>query len=140
MAKTAQQASDNWTASGPRASTAYQQGVSSTTADWAGNTTAAIPRMVQGFNEAAANGSISAGVQAVGTAGWKSATTAKVGNYTTGFTAGQSRYAAAAAKFIPAINAGVASLPPRGDVNQNLQRANSLALYLHGLKGTLGAR
>jgi hypothetical protein len=96
--------------------------------------------MVQGFNEAAASGSISAGINAVGTAGWKAATKAKVGNYTTGFTAGASRYSQAAAKFIPAINAGVASLPPRGDINANLQRANSLALYLHGLKGTLGAR
>jgi hypothetical protein len=34
----------------------------------------------------------------------------------------------------------VANLPPRGDINQNLQRSASLATYLHGLKGQLGAR
>jgi hypothetical protein len=138
--KTAQTAASNWSASGPRASTAYQEGVNATTKDWASLATAAIPQMVQGFNTAAANGTISAGINARGTAGWKTNTLARVGNYTTGFTAGASDYAAAAQKFMPAIASGVAALPPRGDINANLQRANTLALYLHGLKGTLGAR
>jgi hypothetical protein len=138
--KTAQQAATNWSGSSTRAATAYSDGVQQTTADWASLATAAVPRMVQGFNEAAASGRIQAGIQAVGTAGWKSATVAKSNNFITGFQAGASNYSAAAAKFIPAIQAGVSSLPPRGDINANLQRANSLALYMHGLKGTLGAR
>ncbi len=34
----------------------------------------------------------------------------------------------------------VQSLPPRGDIMQNLQRVQALALGLHQLKGQLGAR
>ena len=129
MAKTAQTAASNWSGSSSRAATAYNEGVQSTTKDWASLATQAVPRMVQGFNEAANSGRISQGINAIGTGGWKAATQAKSNNYS-----------AAAAKFMPAIASGVASLPARGDINQNLQRANALALYLHGLKGTLGAR
>ena len=50
-----------------------------------------------------------------------------------------SPYNSAIQKVISALQSGVAALPPRGDINQNLQRANALALYMHGLKGTLGA-
>jgi len=140
MAKTAQTAATNWSGSSSRAATAYNEGVQSTTKDWASLASAAVPRMVQGFNEAANSGRISQGINAIGTGGWKAATQAKSNNYITGFQAGANNYSAAAAKFMPAIASGVASLPQRGDINQNLQRANALALYLHGLKGTLGAR
>lgn len=138
--KTAQVAAANWSGASGRASTAYTEGVQSTTKDQAALAVAAIPRMVAGFNQAATNGSIAAGLQRGGTAYWKSQTQAKVSNYTNGYSAGANNYAAAAAKFLPAINNIVAQLPPRGDINQNIERVRTLALGLHSLKGQLGAR
>lgn len=138
--KTAATAASNWTAASGRASTAYTDGVQSTTKDQAALAVAAIPRMVSGFNQAAANGTIAQGLMRGGTAYWKSQTQAKVANYTNGYSAGANNYAAAASKFLPAIQNIVQQLPPRGDINQNLQRVSALALGLHALKGQLGAR
>lgn len=138
--KTAQTAASNWSASGARAGTAYQEGVATSTKDQAALAVAAIPRMVQGFNQAANDGRIARGLTRGGTAYWKSQTQAKSANYINGFTAGGNNYSQAAAKFMPAIASIVGSLPARGDINQNLQRANALALALHSQKGNLGAR
>jgi hypothetical protein len=140
MAKTAAQAAANWSGSGARAQADYVAGVTATTKDWAGLTTAAVPRMVAGVNAAAANGRIQAGINRGGTQYWKSQTEKKAANYANGFAQGGSNYSAAAAKFIPAIANIVQGLPPRGDIMANLQRVQGLALGLHQLKGTLGAR
>ena len=75
-----------------------------------------------------------------GTGYWKSQTEKKSANYGVGFAAGAAAQAAAIQKIMQALATGVANLPPRGDINQNIQRSASLALYLHGLKGQLGAR
>lgn len=138
--KSVQQATTNYTGSAGRAQTDWLAGIQSTSKDQAALAVAAIPRMVQGFNQAAANGTIAAGINRGGTAYWRQQAEKKAANYSTGIAAGQNNYAAAAAKFMPAIANGVASLPARGDINANLQRSAALALYLHGLKGTLGAR
>lgn len=136
--KSAAQASQAWTQSAPRATSNYTTGVQQYNGDWAGATVRQQGVMQQ--NWIASLNTWAAHVQAVGTAGWKTATEAKSANYGTGFTAGSNNYAAAAAKVINALQTGVASLPPRGDINANLQRSNALALYMHGLKGQLGAR
>jgi|SRR5579859_4472905 len=138
--KTAAQAAANWSGSSGRAITAYQDGVQSTTKDQAALAVAAGARYVAGVNDAYSSGRWAAGIQRGGTQYWKSQTVAKAGNYTTGFTAGANNYAAAAQKVMAAIAQGVSNLPPRGDINQNLQRVQSLDLYLHSLKGQLGAR
>lgn len=138
--KTAQTAAANWTGASGRATQAYSDGVSGTTKDQAALAVAAIPRMVQGFNDAAASGRIAAGLTRGGTPYWKQQTEAKKGNYSTGYQAGANNYAQAAAKFLPVIANIVSGLPARGDINQNLQRANALALGLHQYKGQLGAR
>ena len=137
--KTAQQAGANWSGAASRATPAYTQGVQSTQKDQAALAVAQQTALLTNFTNAVTSGRWAAGVTRRGTAYWKSQTEAKAANYTQGYTAGANNYQAAAAKFMPAIAQGVASLPPRGDINANLQRSNSLALYLHGLKGQLGA-
>jgi hypothetical protein len=137
--KTAAQAAQNWTGSQGRATTAFNQGVQSYNGDWAGATTRQQAVMVQNWQSAVGSGLWASGVNRVGTQGWKAATEAKQGNYSTGFAAGASNFQSAIGKVINALSTGVQSLPPRGDINQNLQRANALALYMHGLKGQLGA-
>lgn len=137
--KTVQQAQSNWTSAGPRATTDWVAGITNTQKDQAALAAAAAPRWFAGVQDAYANNRFQNGVQRRGTAYWKSQSEAKQGSYTQGYTAGANNYGLAAAKFMPAIAQGVASLPPRGDLAANLQRSASLATYLHGLKGQLKA-
>src|SRR3954462_10768593 len=121
--KPPQQAAEAWAASSGRAGTNWAQGVSQYSGDWAGATTRQQAALTQGFNEAVASGRWADGVNRVGTNGWKSATQAKQGNFTTGFAAGASKQAAAIQKIMAAEANIVGSLPPRGTFEQNVQRS-----------------
>jgi hypothetical protein len=138
--KTAAQAAANWSGSSARAQTAFVAGVQSTQKDQAGLAVAAQARLVQGFNDAVNSGRWARGVQRGGTAYWKSQTEAKAANFGVGFAAGANAYSASAQKILAAEQSIVSSLPQRGDINANLQRANAFALGMHALKGQLGAR
>jgi hypothetical protein len=137
--KTAQQASANYRNSAGRAQTAWADGVNNYTGDWAGKTASQKAAWVAGLAAAQARGSWEAGIARVGTGGWKSRTQGKAPNYGVGLTEGAPRFDAAIQKVLSAEQNIVASLPPRGDVNQNIQRAVSVMQQLHALKGTLGA-
>lgn len=133
--KPASQWSQNWTGSAAKATTNYTAGVDAYNGDWAGATTAQQATMQQNWLQSLANGSWANGVNNVGTQGWKSATVAKQANYGVGFQAGANAYSAAAQKLQPFLVNVVSSLPPRGDINQNLQRSAALAMALHNAKG-----
>jgi hypothetical protein len=137
--KTAAQAAQNWQNAAGRATTDYVAGVNSTTKDQAALAVAQQATLLNNFTQAVTSGRWAAGVTRRGTAYWKQQTEAKSQNYATGYTSGAPNYNAAAQKVMAAIAQGVANLPPRGDINQNLQRVQSLDLYLHSLKGQLGA-
>ena len=137
--KTAQQAQANWTGAASRAGSAWTQGIQSTTKDQAALAAQAQPRWLAGVQDAAANNRFANGVTRRGTAYWKSQSEAKAGNYVTGYTAGGNNFGAAIAKIISAEANIVSSLPARGDIMQNLNRAQQFALALHQLRGTLGA-
>ena len=137
--KTAQQAAQNWQNAAPRATTDYVAGVQATQKDQAALAVAQQAALLNNFTQAVNSGRWAQGVTRRGTAYWKSQTEAKSQNYNQGYQAGAANYNAAAQKVMSAIAQGVANLPPRGDINQNLQRVQSLDLYLHSLKGQLGA-
>ena len=137
--KNAQQAAQNWVASAGRAATDWQEGVNNYSGDWAGATTRQQAVMQANWTQSVSSGQWANGVNRVGTNGWKSATTSKASNYTTGFQAGAAAQAAAIAKIIAAEQNIVGSLPPRGDYTQNKARATAVMDGLHALKGTLGA-
>jgi hypothetical protein len=137
--KTAAQAAQNWQNAAGRATQDYVAGVQSTSKDQAALAVAQQATLLNNFTQAVTSGRWAAGVTRRGTAYWKQQTEAKSQNYATGYTSGASNYNAAAQKVMAAIAQGVANLPPRGDINQNLQRVQSLDLYLHSLKGQLGA-
>lgn len=136
--KSAATAAQNWTQSSGRAVTAYEQGVSNYSGDWAGATVRQQGVMQANWNAALPRWA--AGVQAVGTAGWKSKTQAKSANYSTGFTAGSADYTTAINKIMSALGTIVPSLPPRGTYEQNKARSTALMDALHAQKGQLGAR
>lgn len=137
--KTAQQAAANWAASAGRAATDWAQGVQNYNGDWAGATTRQQSVMLQNVTQAISSGAWAAGVQRVGTAGWKQATQDKSANFTTGFQAGAARQAAAAQKITSALQNIVPNLPPRGTYEQNKTRSTALMDQLHALRGQLGA-
>lgn len=128
--------SSAWTGSSAKATTNYQTGVEGYNGDWVTATTSQQAVMQANWLASIANGTWAAGVQAKTTQGWKNDTVAKMANYGVGFQAGAAAYAAAASKLQPFMVNAVASLPPRGDINANLQRSAALALALHGAKGT----
>ena len=138
--KTAAQGSSNWVGSAGRAASDWQAGINGFTGDWAGLTTAAYQNWVAGLANAQAQGLWQAGVQRAGTTGWKNATIAKAGNYTTGFQAGAANQAASMTKIMNALAGIVPSLPPRGTFAQNVQRSVALQTDLHALRGQLRAR
>lgn len=138
--KTAAQAAANWANSAGRASADWQAGIQSYSGDWAGATTRQQAVMLQNVNEAVTSGRWAAGVNAIGTAGWKSATERKASNYATGFQAGAARQAQAAQKISGALQNIVPNLPPRGTFEQNKIRSTTLMDALHAQRGQLGAR
>jgi hypothetical protein len=137
--KTAAQAAANWQAAAPRAATAWNEGIQATTKDQAALAAAAQPLWLAGVQAAYAANRFANGVTRRGTAYWKAQSTAKAGNYQTGYGAGANNYSAAAQKILAAEAQIVSSLPPRGDITANLQRVQQLDMALHQLKGTLGA-
>ena len=95
--------------------------------------------MLSGVTEAVTSGRWRQGIQQTGTGGWKSATEAKKGNYSTGFSAGQQKFQTAIAKVIQAEQGIVSALPARGTHDQNVQRSVAFQNAMHALKGQLGA-
>jgi hypothetical protein len=137
--KTAQQAGARYRASAGAAQTAWAEGVQGFTGDWAGRTTSQQAVMQQNWQQAVSSGRWAQGVQQTGTNGWKQAAIAKAPSYGLGIQQGAGKFDAAISKIIAAEQNIVSSLPPRGDVNQNINRAVSVMQQLHALKGQLGA-
>ncbi len=123
-----------------KAGTNWTAGINNPQVTWAAPTVASVPRMVAGFNAAAANGTIAAGINAAGDARWRSRSEAKVASYQAGITAGAGAYGVAANKLYQFYTGALPSLPSRGDINQNLQRSNTLALALHAQRGNFKGR
>lgn len=133
--KPASQWATNWTNSAGTAQANYVAGVQATTANWAGNLLAQKATMVSNWQAAVNSPNYDNAVNQVGNTGWKTATENKSANYGVGFQAGSQKYASAAAKLQPFMASAVAALPPRGNISQNLQRSNALAMALHAQRG-----
>lgn len=140
MAKLAnpQAAAQNWANKLSGAQQAYTDGVNGVTVApgqlaaaagdrWAANTQAALPRF-------------KANSAAVTAEQWKAAAITKgAGRLASGATAAQDKVAAVFAKLFPAIANTVQSLPPRGTIEQNIERSRQMALKLNAMKGTFKA-
>jgi hypothetical protein len=132
---TAQQAAQNWARGMSNASERIRQGVNAVTVNPAQKAIAAIPRMVDGIQRAAADGRIQRGLARVTLESWREDFLSK----------GMPRIAAGAqtavpkmesfmAEFLPFVDnvvKAVNSEMPRGDIEVNLQRANQVARRLH---------
>jgi len=120
-------AASNWATGMANSGAKMTAGVNAVTEAPSVAAIAAIPRMVQGIQNAAANGKIQAGLQRVTLQSWQQSMIQKgVGRVSAGATNAKPKMQAFFTQFIPFLQQGVAALPPRGDINQNIQRAVSM--------------
>ena len=132
------QAATNWSTKLGAATQEYIDGVNSVKVApgqlaaaaaplWLANTQAAMPRFKT--NSAA-----------VSLSSWQnSATTKGAPRLASGATAAESKVEAVFSKLFPAIQSAVNALPPRGTIQQNIQRSSAFALAMNAKKGQFKA-
>jgi len=130
---TAQQVSQNWVNGISQSTEKIRQGIQNVTESPTEKAIKAIPRMVQGIQQAAANGKIAAGLQRVSLDDWKRAAIDKgVPRVAAGAAASQSKFADFMSQFLPHLQSGMDRINremPRGNTEQNINRA--IAMMRH---------
>jgi len=131
--KTPQAATDKWQRRVAQAGQDYATGIQNATG-WADKSVAAAGRRNAGLQSAIANGTIDAGIQRTGDAGWKTKTVAKgPANWTSGVAkaapamlAGQQRLSG----YLAAADAAVANMPT-DTPEQRAQKSMTYQLAVH---------
>jgi len=133
MAKALPSAADaaaKWQAGFAAAGTAWQNGINNVTVAPGQLAVAAQSRYLSGVQTNVAKWASKTG--AVTLAQWKAAATAKgPSRLASGATAGMPKYQAAIGAVLQAEASIIAGLPPRGTVEQNIQRSSQFQLQLH---------
>jgi len=121
-----QQIAQNWVSGMANATEKIRQGVQAVTESPTAKAARAIPRMVQGIQQAAASGKIEAALLRVSNEDWKQATLQKgVGRIAAGAAAAQPKFAQFMSEFMPYVRQGVDQInrtTPRGSTEQNIAR------------------
>lgn len=126
----AQDAATRWNNGFAAAGTAWQAGIESVQTAPGQMAVAALPRYISGVQQNAQKWAAKTG--AVTLAQWKAAAIAKgPSRLASGATAGMPKYQAAIAKVLDAERSIIAGLPPRGTVEQNIQRSSAFQLAMH---------
>jgi len=125
-----------WQQSAGTAQTRYTEGVQTTTVDPTALAVQAQTKLLQGFNDAVQSGRWARNLQAVGKAGWQSATLAKANNYSTGISAGTQKFQTAMQTWLPIIQSAASSVQsmPNNSFADSLARMNAFATALHNAK------
>ena len=132
----AAQAAAAWVQGMQQAGTKVKNGVMNTTKDPIQLAIAAIPTMVANFQAAASSGRIQAGLQKSSKGAWQQAMVSKgIANMASAAPQAQPKVQNTLQSIIGSVNQAVAQLPPRGSIQQNLQRANQFALAMAATKG-----
>lgn len=126
----AAEAASKWQSGFSAAGAAWQAGIDSVQTAPGQLAVAALPRYLSGVQQNANKWASKTG--AVTLAQWKAAATAKgPSRLASGATAGMPKYQAQIAKVLDAERSIIASLPPRGTVEQNIQRSSAFQLAMH---------
>lgn len=133
--KNAQQVAAKWAQNLGAAGTSIQQGVAAVTVNPAEQAAAQANLAVQ--NYAASKDKMVAGLGRVTLSGWQQAMNTKgIPRIQQGASQAQPKVAAFMQQLLPAVAAAKASLPPRGNLQQNLQRAAAFATAMSQFKRT----
>jgi len=133
--KSADAVAKKWSTRAGAAGADYTNGVNTTTKDWAQDTASAAPAWAAGVQQAAANGSFAKGVNAAGTAKWKTkAANVGAARYPQGVAAAQPYYQAGITPVLQVLS-GI-TLPPRGPKGDpgNLNRVSVITTALRKMK------
>ena len=125
-----------WKSSAGTAQQRYTEGVQASQVDVVGRAIAAKAKLIQGFNDAVNSGRWERALGAKGTAGWKSSTVAKAGNYGTGINAGEQAYQAAMQVWLP-ITSSIAQqvkAMPNNSFKDSVARATAFMTMMHQAK------
>jgi hypothetical protein len=132
----AQQAAQKWAQNMAQAGQTITNGVNNTTKDPIALAIAAIPTAAANYAAAASSGRIQAGLQKSSKAAWQQGMIKKgVPRIAEGAAQAQSKVAAKLQTIIANVNTAVSALPPRGSLEQNLQRAAQFARAMAATKG-----
>lgn len=128
-----QTAANNWATNMGAATQRITNGVNAVTQSPTAAAANAVDRMVAGIQRAAASGKIQAGLNRVTLQEWKDAMINKgVPRIAGGAQAAKPRMQAFLAGFLPHLQSGIQQLDtqlPRGDIEQNIQRAAFMARW-----------
>ena len=127
---TAEQVSAKWTARANAATQEWVDGINSVTVSPGQLAAAQDQAYLAGVQQGVAKWKAKLGNMSA--ASWKAETVAKgQSRYGQGVTAGQAKYNAAIAKVLAAEKAIVGSLPPRGNIDQNIARSGAFQRAMH---------
>lgn len=131
MAQTADQIAANWASRLAASTQKITDGINGVTV--APGVAAARQKDVWLQNTQAAQAKWARNVAAVSLSDWQQMTVTKgVPRIASGATAAQPKFQAFMSKFLPYVQSGKASLPPRGTLDQNINRA--IAMMRHNAK------
>jgi len=125
-----------WQSSASSAQTRFTEGVQATTKDPTALAVAAQAKLLAGFNDSVNSGRWARNLQAVGGAGWKSATVAKANNYSTGIAAGVNKYQSAMQTWLPIIQSAAQQVQamPNNSFADAVNRSVQMQTLLHNAK------
>lgn len=123
MPKSAAEVTKRWLAGVQNGTEAYREGVQAVTVAPTESAIRAIPRYVQGVQDAVADGRVERGLRRVGLEEWRRKTLEKgASRLATGARASEQQYNQFMTEFLPYLERVQQNLPPRGTLDDNLQR------------------
>lgn len=135
LAKSPQQVADKWATNLGGAATAIKDGVNGVTTAPTALAAAAEGRYISGVQAAVASGKWQAGLNRVSLQDWKDSMLQKgLARVGPGAAAAKGKFAAFMQQLLPYQQQLIASLPPRGDLNANIQRMVAMAQGMHNFR------
>lgn len=136
MAKDLSTVVRKWTANASGAQQAYVDGIEATTVDPTALAVQNEQGYLQGVQQAVSSGLWRRKLQAVGRAGWMTASVAKAGNFATGIAAGADKYERSMQTWLPRIQqvGAAAKAMPGQTIEQRLARSAYVGRTLYNLK------
>jgi hypothetical protein len=132
---TAQQIADKWATGVSQSTEALKAGINAVTESPMEKAASAVDRQVAGVIAAAQSGKTAARLRSVSMEQWKQAMLTKgVSRVAGGAAAAKPKFAQFMSEFMPFIRNIVSGLPPRGDLETNIQRATAVMRGASGFR------